>query len=146
MHIKTSILMLGLACFAVPCAKAQPTAFTYQGRLNVGGSPANGIYDLRFTIYDGLGGGNVVGGPVTNGTVLVTNGLFSTTMDFGSTAFPGANRWLEIAVRTNGSIAPYFSLGPRQAITASPYAIRASTIADGAITATKLGPGVGANG
>ena len=31
-------------------AFAQGTAFTYQGRLNDGGNPANGIYDLRFTV------------------------------------------------------------------------------------------------
>ena len=27
-------------------ALAQTTAFTYQGRLNAGGAPANGVYDL----------------------------------------------------------------------------------------------------
>ena len=31
---------------------AQGTAFMYQGRLNDGGNPANGNYDLRFAIYD----------------------------------------------------------------------------------------------
>ena len=34
---------------------AQGTAFTYQGRLNDNGSPANGIYDLRFTTPRGAG-------------------------------------------------------------------------------------------
>jgi len=33
-------------------ALGQGTAFTYQGRLTDGGSPANGGYDLRFSIYD----------------------------------------------------------------------------------------------
>jgi hypothetical protein len=33
---------------------AQGTAFTYQGRLNDGASPATGIYDLRCAIYDAL--------------------------------------------------------------------------------------------
>jgi len=37
---------------------AQGTAFTYQGRLDAGGAPANGIYDWRFTIYDAAGGAN----------------------------------------------------------------------------------------
>ena len=32
-------------------AFAQGTAFTYQGRLNSSGSPANGSYDLTFTLY-----------------------------------------------------------------------------------------------
>ena len=46
---------------------AQGTAFTYQGRLNDGASPANGVYDLRFTIYDSTNfPGVVIAGPLTN--------------------------------------------------------------------------------
>src|SRR5689334_23280578 len=41
------------------------SGFTYQGRLNVSGSPANGQYDLVFTLYDALSGGTQVGSPVT---------------------------------------------------------------------------------
>jgi hypothetical protein len=33
-------------------ALAQGTAFTYQGRLNVSGSPANASYDFQFALYD----------------------------------------------------------------------------------------------
>ena len=33
-------------------ARAQGTAFTYQGRLQDTGEPANGTYDLRFTLFD----------------------------------------------------------------------------------------------
>ena len=39
-----------------------PQPFIYQGRLNAGGSPANGLYDIRFTICDALTGGSVVAG------------------------------------------------------------------------------------
>ena len=49
---------------------AQGTAFTYQGRLTDNGNAANGNYDLRFTIYDSGGGGNVVAGPITNAPLL----------------------------------------------------------------------------
>ena len=45
---------------------AQSTAFSYQGRLNDGGVPANGIYDLQFTIYDALTNGNAVTSVLTN--------------------------------------------------------------------------------
>src|SRR5438067_5969025 len=68
---------------------AQGTAFTYQGRLNDGGSPASGIYDLRFTIYDLGSAGSVVGGPLTNAATSVSNGLFSVALDFGSSPFTG---------------------------------------------------------
>ena len=42
-------------------------------------------------------------GPVTNSDVAVTNGLFTTTLNFGPGIFSGANYWLQIAVRTNGN-------------------------------------------
>ena len=50
-------LWLAPAAFAIlilQTSSAAPlgTAFTYQGQLNSGANPANGIYDLRFTIYD----------------------------------------------------------------------------------------------
>jgi hypothetical protein len=47
-------------------AHAQGTAFTYQGRLNDGGSPASGSYDLTFALFDAATSGNQVGGTVTN--------------------------------------------------------------------------------
>ena len=34
--------------------------------------------------------------------VPVTNGLFTVTLDFGTSVFTGPARWLEIGVRTNG--------------------------------------------
>ena len=42
---------------------AQPlgTAFTYQGRLQDGGAPANGPYDFRFMLFDGPAAGSQVG-------------------------------------------------------------------------------------
>ena len=66
-------------------ALAQGTsAFTYQGRLNDGGVPAGGSYDLRFTLYDAASGGNPVGGVLTNAATAVTNGLFLVRLDFGA--------------------------------------------------------------
>src|SRR5690349_9564236 len=82
-------------------AFAQGTAFTYQGRLVVGGNTTNGVYDLTFTLFGASSGGSAVAGPVTNSAVGVTNGLFTVTLDLGAN-FPGADRWLEIGVRTNG--------------------------------------------
>jgi trimeric autotransporter adhesin len=112
-----------LSLMAAFHAPAQGTAFTYQGRLNDAVGPANGIYDLRFTAYDALAAGSALGGPVTNGAVAVSNGLFIVALDFGPGVFSGAERWLEIGVRTNGSAADFTALTPRQPITATPYAI-----------------------
>jgi hypothetical protein len=106
---------------------AQGTAFTYQGRLDDGGAPADGIYDLRFAIYDGATGGSVVAGPMINAATAVSGGLFTTTLDFGAGVFNGASRWLEIGVRTNGSPDDFIALAPRQPLTATPYAVRAAS-------------------
>ncbi|MCC6821933.1 MAG: VCBS repeat-containing protein, partial [Verrucomicrobia subdivision 3 bacterium] len=116
-------------------AFAQGTAFTYQGRLNDGASPASGIYDLRFTIYDLAGGGSALAGPLTNSAISVSNGLFTLTLDFGN-QFPGADRWLEIGVVTNGG-GTFTTLAPRQPLTAAPYAIMAGNVS-GAVAASQL--------
>src|SRR5438876_148744 len=81
---------------------AAGTAFTYQGSLNQSGSPANGSYDFTFKLYDALTSGNQVGSTVSASSVTVSNGLYSASLDFGTSAFQGDARWLEIAVRTAG--------------------------------------------
>src|SRR5688572_14721558 len=83
-------------CFFAVGAWAQPTVFTYQGQLQFNGAPATGNYQLRFAVYDASSGGSVFGGPITNAPVGVTNGLFTTTLDFGSAPFNGNSRWLDI--------------------------------------------------
>ena len=93
-------------------AKAQGTAFTYQGRLNAAGAPANGDYDLRFGLFPTNSGGAEVANLITNTAVPVTNGIFTTTLDFGN-VFGGASYWLEIGVRSNGSVADFTTLTPR---------------------------------
>lgn len=125
---------------------AQGSAFTYQGRLNDGAGAANGIYDLRFTIYDAAGAGAVIAGPLTNSAIAVSNGLFTVALDFGA-VFNGAARWLEIGVRPDGSAGDFTTLAPRQAISPTPYAMfaaTAGTVPNGAITANKLAAGAAA--
>ena len=51
---------------------AQTTTFTYQGRLNSGAAPANGLYDLQFTVYDSSSAGLIVGQPGDPRTFGVT--------------------------------------------------------------------------
>ena len=111
-------------------ALAQGTAFTYQGRLNDGAAPANGSYDLRFVLYDSSVGGSQQGPILTNAPTAVSNGLFTVALDFGN-VFPGTNRWLEIAARTNGG-GTFTTLSPRQLLTPTPYAITAENVAPGA--------------
>ena len=128
-HFQTSAALLFallLSSGGVSLAVPLGTSFTYDGSLAVGGAPANGSYSLKFTLFDAAGGGTLVGGPLTNAAVTVSNGLFSTVLDFGSGAFTGQARWLEIAVRTNGA-STFTTLSPRQPLTGVPYALYALT-------------------
>jgi hypothetical protein len=126
--------------FAPASMQAQTAAFTYQGQLLDRGQPANGNYDLRFTLADAASNGNYVAGPLSNAPVLVSDGLFAVTLDFGTSVFDGSARWLQIGVRTNGSVGPYTLLSPRQAITVTPYAAFANS-ATTATVAASLTPG-----
>lgn len=102
---------------------AQGTAFSYQGQLSNGGSPANGSYDFAFTLYNVS---TSVAGPITNSAVTVSNGLFTTVLDFGPGLFTGTNYWLSIGVRPAG-VGGFTTLSPRQPLTPAPYAIFATT-------------------
>ncbi len=84
-----------------------------------------------------------IGVTVTNTAVGVTNGLFTTTLDFGSGVFRGAPYWLQIDVRTNGGSA-FSPLSPRQALTPVPYSITAENVT-GAIPLAQLPPGLVTN-
>jgi len=129
MKTKLTLLAISHLLSAICCtASAQGTAFTYQGRLMDGGSPANGSYDLRFAIYDSTNSpGTLIAGPLTNAPTAASNGQFTVILDFGTNVFTGADRWLEIAARTNGAAGGYTGLSPRQHITPVPYAIEAAT-------------------
>jgi len=125
---RPTIIVLAIALLALFAGNivAAPlgTAFTYQGQLADGGSAANGVYDLKFTLFDTNSGGSAIAGPVTNATVAVSNGLFTVTLDFGSGIFIGDARWLEVAVQTNGG-SGFTTLTPRQQLTPAPYAFYA---------------------
>src|SRR4051794_2679733 len=112
---------------------AQGTAFTYQGRLNNNGAPANGSYDLQFAIFNAPVGGSQIGVPLTTNAVAVSNGLFTVGLDFGAGVFnTGAGRWLFLSVRSNG-VAGFTTLAPPQPITSAPYAVQALSAGTAAI-------------
>ncbi len=119
-------------------ASAQTTVFTYQGRLNDGGNAANGVFDMQFKLYDAAdpSTSTQIGSTITNSNVAVTNGIFTVRLDFGASALPGANRFLEVGMRRISSD-PYTVLAPRQQVTSAPYAIRSanSIVADQLSTA-----------
>jgi hypothetical protein len=138
MKTKQLLLQAVAACsllLAVASSFAQGTAFTYQGLLSNGTNLANGSYDMTFKLFNASSGPSQIGGTVTQLALGVTNGLFTTQIDFGA-LFNGTPYWLEIGVRTNGG-GSYTTLAPRQALTPTPYAITAENV-DGAVPAGQL--------
>jgi hypothetical protein len=101
-----------------------PTSFTYQGRLNLNGSPATGSYDMEFILLDGAYNPLIFSAVDPVG---VTNGLFTVMLDYG-TAFDGSQRYLRIGVRPHGNTNFYTFLSPPQTLTAAPYAIYAENV------------------
>jgi hypothetical protein len=124
------LLGVGLLVFCILITPIQGvamgTAFTYQGRLTSGGTPANGSYDFQFILYDSLIGGNQVGPIIAKEGESVGNGLFMVQLDFGEGVFTGAVRYLEVLVRPAGNGGNYTTLSPRQNLTPVPYALNAA--------------------
>ena len=124
----TALTALFVLCAAD--ARAQTSAFTYQGRLTDAGSPANGAYDFEFRLYDAETGGAQLAPAQTLAGVQVMNGTFTVRLDFGAGAFAsGQARYLEIGVRRGGEAGEFTLLVPRQQLTAAPYALRSQSAA-----------------
>ena len=143
-----ALAVLGIALAARPALAQDPigraaaaplagmgTAFTYQGQLIKDGVPVNGTYDFRFVLYDAPTGDNIVAIIQDKLNVTVTGGLFTVpNLDFGSVIFTGAARWLEVWVRYPAGSGSYVSIGSRQELTPTPYALHAgrATLANAA--------------
>lgn len=97
------------------------TSFTYQGRLLDAGAPANGTYDIQVLLFDAAAAGAQVGATQTLNDVVVSNGIFTASVDFGA-QMNGDARWIELRVRPGNSVGAYTIIAPRTAIEATPYA------------------------
>src|SRR5262249_38087832 len=110
-------LLFAVPFVAIGIAGAQTRQFTYQGKLVDTSKPASGQYDFQFKLFDtaAVGSGTQVGNTLTLTSVAVSAGVFTVPLDFGTASFPGADRYLEIAVRPSGS-PTYTTLSPRQPV------------------------------
>ena len=142
-----------VACLNCAQAQTQPTAFTYQGRLNDTNGPLSGSFDFIFSLYDNEE--NQLGPKLTNTSVAVVEGCFTRTLDFGADSwvrrwvmtprphFEGPGEWLEIMVREHpptGKPIPYVLLDPRQHLTPTPFAAALSgPLQSGALEGTYSG-------
>ena len=125
-------------------AVATPTLLNFQGRLaKSNGTPvANGNYTVQFSLYNAVTGGTLLWQQTVNPTA-VRNGTFVAALNVGANFQNGAtaatlfngNLWLEIKVGTDAA------LTPRQQLVSVAYALKANTVPDNSITATKIADG-----
>ncbi len=107
---------------------AQNSVFTFQGKLNDGGSPTNSSFDMDFKLFDSLAGGTQVGSTISLGSVMTVAGIFTVQLDFGAAAFSGGDRWIEVSVSPAGQN-NFVTLTPRQKLTSAPYAVQSLSAA-----------------
>jgi hypothetical protein len=138
-HVGYIVHVLGalvLVCLPLHGSDAAPlgTGFTYQGQVQIGGTPADGTCDFVFSLWDAAGsgtpptGGTQMGSSQTIDGVGVADGLFTVVLNdsaqFGAGAFTGEDVYLQIAVSCPAGGSP-LTLSPRQRLTAAPYALYA---------------------
>ena len=140
-RMTAAVLVLGAIAGSVFAQPEVPlsTSFTYQGQLKNGGTIINALSDFRFTLWDSAAGGVQIAGPVAVNNVSVTDGLFTTSIDFGVAAFNGENRYLQIEVRSPAGGGAFTTISRRQLLSAAPYALQTR----GLFTDAALNVGVG---
>ncbi len=131
-HRSTTLLIVALSAglvFSATSVAQTPidTSFTYQGKLSDAGSPASGVYDLQFSLFLDDAGTLATGPVIELDDVTVTDGLFTSVLDFGA-QFDGLKRWIQIGVRPGASVDPYELLAPLQEIRSAPQALLAQSL------------------
>ena len=107
---------------------------TCQGRLNDGATPAQGIYDLRFTIYDAATNGNAVSVTLTNTAAAVTNLQAVTAVNTGAGLTGGPITSSGTLLIANGGVANSMPANSSLTITAGTRLSGGGTIALGSST------------
>lgn len=127
--------LIAIAGLATVARAQSGSGLTYQGQLRENGAPKTGLFDMRFTLFDAPTGGSPVAPTVGVSGVAVSGGVFSTLVDFGSTATPGGPsifaggaRFVQVEVSPAGANA-FTALSPRQAIGSVPSALAVGPLA-----------------
>jgi hypothetical protein len=127
LNLAIVLIAMTLCMAGVSYAEPMGTAFTYQGRLVDANSPADGLYDFEFGLFDDSTAGSQKGETVIQDDVDVLDGYFTVLLNFADepNTFTGDARWLEVAVRPGASSDPcdFVNLNPRNKVTPAPYAL-----------------------
>jgi len=102
--------------------------------LRSGNAPANGSFDFQFQLFNAASGGTQRGPTLLADNVSVSQGRFTTILNFGN-IFGNEALWLAVGVRTGTSTGSFTALSPRQSLTAVPFARYAATSGGGGNTA-----------
>ncbi len=126
-HVLSAAASLALAAGALAQGT---TSFTYQGSLTDNGGPANGVYDIRASLFTSSGGVTQVGSTQCFDNVQVTDGLFTIQPNFGD-QYDFNPRYLEVSVRADAgqdcsNSAGFTTLGPRTRLTPTPFAVEST--------------------
>jgi hypothetical protein len=114
-------------CLASLALAANDRAIEYRGLFRSGGGnldPGQPM-ELLGRLYTVPVGGIPFTYTVAQVSILDTNGLFRTLLDFGPNAFGSDPRWLELGVRRLGTSNEFTILAPRQRIAPVPTALLA---------------------
>ncbi len=120
LQIGTALFVLWPMVVSSLHAQTLPSSFNYQGRLtDTAGTPLpNGNYQMIFSIWDAVAGGNQLWGS-GNKTVALSKGLFTASIGpVPSAALPAANVFLQVQMGIDTPM-------PRIALGAVPYALKA---------------------
>jgi hypothetical protein len=120
MHRATTIRLLPLAAAIglLSSAPAGASTFQYDGRLDDGGRPADGRYDLSLTAYPAEKLGSTLAAPMVFEDVLVRDGRFRLEFDLQSTE--ASQAWLELGVRDGASAGAFSAIPGRAKAVAAP--------------------------
>lgn len=132
-----SAFVLGLSGAAVAQSPIDPV-FTYQGMLLDGGSPATGLYDVQFCLFEQPGATNVLACMSVLDDVPVEDGLFATDLSFAPADLREGQRYLEVRLRAGDSNGGFTALSPRQALRPAPYALHALNALPGSVDADSI--------
>src|SRR5262245_64304134 len=120
----TTASLFMAAALAAPAGALIGNDFTYQGKLQLSGSPVTGTADIQYRLFTAPSAGTQIGATISLAAVNLVDGLLNHRLDFGAGAFDGTSRYLEIAVRSPANTGNFVILTPRQVITAAPYALK----------------------
>lgn len=126
--IGSVLISIAFQNFVVQAQVIMP--YTVQGFLKDGNVPANGNYDISYTLYESDTGGTIVGGN-NHLNVPVVNGVFTFTEPaYAAFHTPGRTLWIEFGFKPAYSQQPYTILAPRQRLGAVPFSASSLISAD----------------